>query len=141
MADQAGMAGWESALQQEFPKMPSISIDYGVLEPLAARCSAEDSVFVLPATFEWDDVGSWQALPGVLGTDAFGNTIAGAVCPLETEGCVIRSTSEHLVATVGLTDFVVVHTADATLVAPKGDEAGLRKLVALLKERGYERFL
>lgn len=53
----------------------------------------------------------------------------------------IRSTPDHLIATIGLTDFVVVHTAEATLIAPKGDDAAIRKLVALLEERGYERFL
>jgi mannose-1-phosphate guanylyltransferase len=141
LAALAGRGGWEAAIPEEFPKLPSISIDYGVLEPLAARAATAESVFVLPATFQWDDVGSWQALPGVLGTDDFGNTISGAACPIDTEGCVIRSTPDHLVATIGLTDFVVVHTADATLIAPKGDEAAIRKLVALLKERGYERFL
>ena len=141
LAARALTAGWEAAVAAEFPKMPSISIDYGVLEPLAARNRAADSIFVLPATFEWDDLGSWQVLPGVLGTDDSGNTIAGPACPIETRGCVIRTTPDHLLATIGLKDFVVVHTADATLIAPKGDEAAIRKLVALLKERGYERFL
>jgi mannose-1-phosphate guanylyltransferase len=92
-------------------------------------------------SFEWDDVGSWQALPKVLGTDSQGNTITGAACPIDTRDCVIRAAGDHLVATIGLKDFVVVHTPDATLIAPKGDEAALRKLVALLKERGYEKFL
>lgn len=141
LAPQAGTGGWEAAVKTEFPKMPSISIDYGVLEPLAARASDDAGVFVVPASFEWDDVGSWQALPAVLGTDEAGNTILGASCQIDSTGCVIRSSGDHLVATIGLRDFVVVHTADATLVAPKGDEAALRKLVALLKERGYERFL
>lgn len=141
MASRASAAGWETAVNEEFSKMPSISIDYGVLEPVAARDSAAGSVFVIPASFEWDDVGSWQALPAVLGTDGMGNTITGASCQIDTEGCVIRSDSGHLVATVGLKDFVVVHTPDATLIAPKGDDGALRKLVALLQERGYERFL
>jgi len=141
IATRAQSAGWQTAIAEQFPKMPSISIDFGVLEPLAARTSAAESVYVLPATFQWDDVGSWQALPGVLGTDDYGNTTAGPVCLVETEGCVVRSTCDHLVATIGLKDFVVVHTPDATLIAPQGDEAAIRKLVALLKERGHERFL
>lgn len=141
LAARAQSAGWQTALREEFPKFPSISIDYGVLEPLAARTGADDSVFVLPASFDWDDVGSWQALPRVLGTDGQGNMITGKACPIDTSGCVIRSTGDHLVATVGLKDFVVVHTPDATLIAPKGDEAALRKLVALLQERGDERYL
>lgn len=135
------VAGWERAVEEEFPKLPSISIDYAVLEPLAARGEADDSVGVLPTSFEWDDVGSWQALPRVLGSDAQGNTTLGRTCLIGSSGCIIRSSDEHLVAAIGLEDFVVVHTADATLIAPKGDEAALRKLVALLQERGDERYI
>ena len=141
LAARAKAAGWETAVNDEFAKLPSISIDNGVLEPLAARQSAEESVVVIPASFEWDDVGSWQALPKVLGTDHQRNTITGASCQIDTHDCVIRSSGDHLVATIGLNDFVVVHTHDATLIAPKGDEAALRKLVALLQERGFEKFL
>ncbi|MBI3866332.1 MAG: mannose-1-phosphate guanylyltransferase [Planctomycetia bacterium] len=141
IAARAKSAGWETALAEEFSKLPSISIDNGVLEPLAARGTPAGSVIVIPASFEWDDVGSWQALPKVLGTDAAGNTVAGTTCQIDTSGCVIRTTGDHLVATIGLKDFVVVHTPDATLIAPQGDEAALRKLVALLEERGHSRFL
>jgi mannose-1-phosphate guanylyltransferase len=141
MANRARSTGWATAINEEFARLPSISIDHGVLEPLVARASSADSVIVIPASFEWDDVGSWQALPKVLGTDAAGNTIAGASCQLDTEGCVIRTTGDHLVATIGLKNFVVVHTTDATLIAPQGDEAALRKLVALLEEHGHGRFL
>ncbi len=141
LATRAKTAGWEQAVNEEFASLPSISIDNGVLEPLAARQSADASVIVIPASFEWDDVGSWQALPKVLGSDSQGNTISGASCQIDTHNCVIRSTGDHLVATIGLQDCVVVHTPDATLIAPKGDEAALRKLVALLKERGHEKFL
>lgn len=141
LTDRPGSSAWKATLNAEFPKMPSISIDYGVLEPVAARSAGESSIFVLPATFEWDDVGSWQALPDVLGIDSQGNSITGASCQIDTRNCVIRTTSDHLVATIGLNEFVVVHTADATLIAPKGDETALKKLVALLQERGYERFV
>lgn len=136
-----GTSQWAAALADEFPGMPSISIDYGVLEPVAARQGSDERVFVVPATFEWDDVGSWQALPRVLGRDPQENTITGPQCGLDTRGCVIRTTPEHLVATIGVSDLVVVHTPDATLIAPKDDENSIRKLVALLEERGYDRFL
>jgi mannose-1-phosphate guanylyltransferase len=141
LAARAASAGWEQAVNEEFARLPSISIDNGVLEPIAARHSTDDSLIVVPASFEWDDVGSWQALPKVLGVDDRGNTIIGASCQIDTNDCVIRSAGDHLVATIGLKDFVVVHTQDATLIAPKGDEAALRKLVALLQERGHDKFL
>lgn len=136
-----GTSRAQAVLEGEFPSMPSISIDYGVLEPAGARQSADEGVFVVPVTFEWDDVGSWQALPRVLGQDVQGNTLNGTVCTLDTEGCIVRTTPGHLVATIGLSNLVVVHTPDATLIAPKDDETALRKLVALLEKQGHERFL
>lgn len=132
---------WDAAIAAEFPGMPSISIDYGVLEPGAARRDRDQPVFVVPASFEWDDVGSWQALPAVLGTDAQRNTVTGPQCGIDTDGCVIRTTPGHLVATIGISNLVVVHTPDATLIAPKDDDNAIRKLVALLEERGYGKFL
>lgn len=132
-----GTGGWNAALAAEFPRLPSISIDYAVLEPAASQ----GKVYVMPASFEWDDVGSWQSLPAVLGKDAVGNTTTGPICALDSTGCVIRTTAGHLVATIGLRDCVVVHTPDATLVAPRDDETALRKLVALLEERGLSQYL
>jgi mannose-1-phosphate guanylyltransferase len=141
LASRAKTAGWETAINEGFAGLPSISIDHGVLEPMVASADSAGSVVVIPATFEWDDVGSWQALPKALGTDAAGNTTTGLTSQLDTECCVIRTTGDHLIATIGLKDFVVVHTADATLIAPASDEAALRKMVAQLAEQGYGRYL
>lgn len=129
-----GTADWPSSLEQEFSEMQSISIDYAVLE-------RADDVFVLEAPFEWDDVGSWQSLTRLLGTDDDGNTIDGPFCGVRSKNCIVRTTGDHLVATIGLEDCIVVHTPDATLVARKGDENAVRELVALIEEHGYERFL
>lgn len=134
LAEHLGRPDWDAALRDEFPQMKSISIDFAVLERARNVC-------VLEAPFEWDDVGSWQSLPRLLGTDADGNTIDGRFCGVDTQGCTIRSTGDHLIATAGLEDCIVVHTPDATLVARKGDENAIRRLVQLLEERGDEQFL
>ena len=65
----------------------------------------------------------------------------GPFCGIESSGCIISTTPDHLVGAIGLTDCVIVHTPDATLVARKDDEEGIRKLVQLIRERGHERFL
>ena len=100
---------------------PSISIDYAVLEKAPQVC-------VLEAPFDWDDVGSWQALPRLRSSDRDGNTLDGTTCCVDTSGCVIRSTKDHLVATIGVHDLIIVHTPTATLVADKRDEAALKQL-------------
>jgi len=124
----------DQLLQAEFPQMKSISIDYAVLE----RAS---DVLVLEAPFEWDDVGSWQSLTRLLGTNADDNTVDGPFCGLNSTGCIVRTGANHLVATIGLEDCIVVHTPDATLVARKGDENAVKQLVELIQEHGYDRFL
>lgn len=125
---------WSETLAAEFPQMPSISIDYAVLEKV-------ERVAVVPATFEWDDVGSWQALSRLLPTDAEGNTTEGQCLAIKTSDCVVRSSPEHLVAAYGVRDLIIVHTQDATLVADKHDEFALRQLIAELERRGLVEFL
>ena len=134
LARKLGSDDWQAALDAEFPQMKSISVDYAVLEKATQVC-------VLEATFQWDDVGSWQSLSRLLDDDESGNIIDGPFCGLDTNGCIIRSTEDHLIATMGLKDCIVVHTPDATLVAHKDDENAIRKLVALIEEQGYGRFL
>jgi mannose-1-phosphate guanylyltransferase len=134
LAARIGGPGWDAALSDEFPRMNSISIDYAVLE-------RDENICVVPAPFEWDDVGSWHAIARLQAADADGNTIGGPHCGLDTRNCIVRTTEDHLVATLGLEDCIVVHTPDATLVARADDENAVKKLVELLKERGYERFL
>jgi mannose-1-phosphate guanylyltransferase len=125
---------FETRLKAEFPRLKSISIDYAVLEKASNVC-------VVEAPFAWDDVGSWEALARLEGTDGQGNTVIGAHCGLNTRGCVVQSQGNHLIATVDVDDLLIVHTPDATLVTRRGDEGALRRLIAELKERGLEGYL
>jgi mannose-1-phosphate guanylyltransferase len=125
---------WGATLQTEFPRMPSISIDYAVLEK-------SDRVCVIPAPFEWDDVGSWHALARLSELDAHNNAVAGRVCAVSSSGCIVHSSPDHLVATYGVHNLIVVHTPDATLVADKHDEAALRELLDELERRGLSSYL
>lgn len=129
-----GTANWITRLEAEFPRMPSISIDYAVLEKSSDVC-------VLPAAFAWDDVGSWQALSRLLPQDNNDNTADGLFCGLNTSHCVIGTTPDHLVATFGVRDLVIVHTPTATLVADKRNESSLRQLIAELERRGLSDYL
>jgi mannose-1-phosphate guanylyltransferase len=129
-----GTPGYEAAVQEFFPKMKSISIDYAVLE-------RDENIVVLEAPFGWDDVGSWEAVTRLSGQDDCGNTIQGSHCGIDTRDCIIRSTDDHLVATLGLENCIVVHTPDATLVARRGDENAIKALIEALKQRGHSRYL
>jgi mannose-1-phosphate guanylyltransferase len=100
-----------------------------------------DDVAVIEAPFAWDDVGNWTALARTGGADASGNTIAGRHLGIDTTGSIIRTSDDHLVVTVGLEDFIVVHTPDATLIAPRDREESLREIVKQLQQRGWEEYL
>ena len=134
LRDAVGTGTWDDVLAREFPAMKSISIDYAVLERAAG-------VVVLEAPFEWDDVGSWEALPRLLGTDPAGNTIDGPCAAVDTRGCIVRTGADHLVAAIGVENLIIVHTPDATLVARKDDPEAIRALLKRIEELGLTRFL
>jgi mannose-1-phosphate guanylyltransferase len=134
LASTIGNPGYSTALDAEFPQMNSIAIDRAVLE-------RADNVCVIEAPFEWDDVGSWLAVPRLSGTDRNGNTSDGLVRSVDTKNCIIRTTDDHLVATLGMEDCIIVHTADATLVARRDDSERIKELLELMKEQGDSQFL
>jgi mannose-1-phosphate guanylyltransferase len=126
--------GYDQRLSAEFPKLKSISIDYAVLERAQNVC-------VLEAPFQWDDVGSWEALSRLEGTDGDGNTVVGPHCGLGTRGCIVHSPEGHLIATVDVEDLLIVHTPEATLVTRRGDEQALRRIIEELKARRLGHYL
>jgi mannose-1-phosphate guanylyltransferase len=125
---------YQSVLEREFAAIRGVSIDYAVME------HAKD-VAVIEAPYRWDDVGSWQALARLHGADENGNTIIGKHLGVHTSGTIVRGPTDHLIVTLGLKDCVVVHTADATLVANKHDEESIRQVVKLLQEKGWTEYL
>ena len=129
-----GTEGWSDQLAETFPKMKSISIDYAVLE-------REQGIAVVEASFDWDDVGSWAAMERLVSADENGNTVIGMHRSVETNDCIVRTTPDHLVATLGVENLIIVHSEDATLIASRDDENAVREIVALLQERGDEAYL
>ena len=129
-----GSDRYDETFRYEFAAIHGISIDYAVMEHAG-------EVVVIDAPFDWDDVGSWQSLARLRGTDPQGNTIVGKHLGVGTTGTIVRGDADHLIVTLGLTDCIVVHTADATLVANKHDEESIRKVVKLLEEKGWNGYL
>ena len=129
-----GTGDYQTTFEREFAAIRGISIDYAVLEK-------SPHVAMIEAPFRWDDVGSWQAMARLRGVDADGNTVAGKHLGVNTTDTIIRSTGDHLIATLGLKEMIVVHTPDATLVASRHEEEAVRRIVKLLEERGWTEFL
>ncbi len=125
---------YPQVLAQKFPLLKSISIDYAVLERAQNVC-------VLEAPFQWDDVGSWLSLPRLNGSDAQGNTTDGLFAGVDTQGCIVRTSDDHLVATLGLRNLIIVHTPDATLVADAAQSERIKQLLDLLTEQQLQQYL
>jgi mannose-1-phosphate guanylyltransferase len=125
------IAAGTAAIDAVYPTLQSISIDHAVMER-ATR------VVTVPASVGWDDVGSWAALPALLGT-ADGNTIGGDAIVIDGSGNIVFS--DTLVTMVGVSDLVVVKSGDAILVMRKDSAQDVRKVVEALSARGKERYL
>ena len=122
-----------------FSHCPSDSIDYAVMERIAASASQGNGALpagvVLPLSAGWSDVGAWDALWQVLPKDSDGNVAQGDVILRDCHNTLALS-ERRLVACVGVSDLVVVETADAILVAHKDKTQDVKKIVDALKAQG-----
>jgi mannose-1-phosphate guanylyltransferase len=118
------VAGWE--------EVPRVSVDYGVMEP--ASTSPDFTVAALPLAARWLDVGSWPQYGDAVGRDGSGNAVGTSLATLlDSSDCVVASSDpDHLVALVGCTGLVVVHTPQATLVVPADQAQRVKELHALV---------
>jgi len=133
ISDAIGTSAEASVLDEQFPLMKSISIDFAVLE-------RADNVMVIEAPFQWDDVGSWLALARLNDSDEQGNTAQGQTCLLDTKDCIVRSDGDHLVATLGVQNLIIVHTPDATLVADVNQSERVKEILSELDARELWQF-
>jgi mannose-1-phosphate guanylyltransferase len=108
-------------LQAEFPGLPKISVDFAIMEKAS-------SVVCVESDFDWDDVGSWTAVPSHLPNDASSNTIRGSVVAHASGGNIAFSTG-RTIALCGVQDLIVVETPDAVLVCPRHRAEEIKKLL------------
>jgi len=128
--------------KEAFAACPADSIDYAVMERIAANpdgasqgTGALPAGVVLPMAAGWSDVGAWDALWQVLPKDAAGNVAQGDVLLQDCSNTLALS-ANRLIACVGVSDLVVVETADAILVAHKDKTQDVKKIVDQLKAAG-----
>lgn len=113
-------------LAEQFDRLPRISVDYAIMEQ--AR-----EVIAVRAEFDWDDVGSWTALPAHLGADERSNTLRGRNAILDAHNNIVVAT-ERTVALCGVSDLVVVETPDAVLVSHRNAVQRIKNLQSLLPD-------
>lgn len=121
---------WAEVVRHGFAGMPSISIDFGVMEK-------SKKVSLVPCDIGWSDVGSWDAVYDISAKDELGTAISGDVINLGSRNTLIRSQS-RLIAAVGLEDVIAVETPDAILLVKRGESKHVRDVVDALKQRGSQ---
>ncbi|MFN2645711.1 MAG: mannose-1-phosphate guanylyltransferase/mannose-6-phosphate isomerase, partial [Burkholderiales bacterium] len=124
---------------ERFGECPSDSIDYAVMERIAAEAGPIQAV-VVRLEAGWSDVGAWDALWAIEEKDAAGNASHGDVHLADTKNALVLA-QHRMVACVGMEDVVVIETPDAVLVAKKESAQAVGKLVASLKAAGREECL
>jgi mannose-1-phosphate guanylyltransferase len=131
--DEAAQRGEEAkALADIFPTLPSVSIDYGVMEK-------EGNVAVVPGDFGWNDLGSWQSAWELAEKDAAGNALPADAVAIEAHGNLVVSLAtgkKKVWALAHVEDLVIVETDDAVLVLPRERAQEVRAVVEALKARG-----
>ena len=127
-----GTPDYESTLQEVYPSLESISIDYAVME------RTKVPIYVLPAHFGWSDVGSWQAVYELSEgrRDDRNNFVVGDAAFEDSEDNLVYSKSGRLVALLGVKGLAVIDTPDALLVADLNRSQEVKKLPEALKGSG-----
>ena len=132
--DAAAAQGNEaSALGEIFPRLPSISIDHGVMEKA-------ERVAVVPGSFGWNDVGSWLIAWEMARRDAQGNALPEGTVAIDAKRNLVKDLTRGQAgkrwALVGVDDLVIVETDDAVLVVPRARVQEVRAVVDALEARG-----
>ena len=124
-----------AAIEQIYPQCTSISIDFGIMEKA-------DNVFVIPASFSWSDLGTWNSAWENMEKDYFKNAVAGnTVMVVDAKNCVVNVPDNKLVLLQGLDDYIVVDTKDVLMICKKEKEQEIKEYVAEIKRNKGDKYL
>jgi mannose-1-phosphate guanylyltransferase len=122
-------------LQQIYPQCTNISIDFGIMEKA-------DNVYVIPSSFGWSDLGTWNSAYENLEKDEHGNAVAGNnVVIIDAVNCMVHKQPEKLVLLQGLEDHIVVDTKDVLMICKKDKEQEIKEYVAEVKKMTGDKYL
>ena len=119
--------------ESTFDKLPDISIDNALME-------RSKKVVVVPADFDWKDIGSWLSMSGLTNPDEHGNRIHGETFSLHTKNTYINA-PDRLVATIGVEDLIIIDTPDALLITHKDRTQDVKKIAQHLKASNHQGYL
>ncbi|HET9410689.1 MAG TPA: sugar phosphate nucleotidyltransferase [Candidatus Dormibacteraeota bacterium] len=129
----ARLAGDDQTASALYARLPVEVVDRSVLEKT-------DKLLLVPADFEWADIGSWAELGARIHADARGNSVQGESVLIDTRDSLVLG-ERRLIATIGLEDFIIVDTEDALLVCPRSRAQDVKLVVEALRRAGKTRYL
>ena len=125
----------EEALQQIYPFSASVSIDVGIMEKA-------DNVYVIPSSFGWSDLGTWNSAYENLQKDSHANAVSSHNAMLiDTTNSIVHAKDNKLIVIQGLTGYIVVDTDDVLLICRKDKEQEIKEYVGDVKRQKGEKYL
>ncbi|MBQ4803377.1 mannose-1-phosphate guanylyltransferase [Aquimarina sp. MMG015] len=123
-----------SFIEKNYPLAENISIDYAILEHA-------ENVYVLPATFDWNDLGTWGSLYDKLDkTDANNAVVNARVLSEDSSGNMIRTSGDKIVVVDGLEDYIIVDKEEVLLIYPKKKEQDIKQVLKKVKDTYGEKY-
>ena len=119
---------FERGLADVFPRLEAISVDYAVMEKAG-------NAVMLEASFDWDDMGSWNAWARRQPLQPGGNVIQGDVIPIDTTGSILINQGDGPIGVVGLKEMIVVRGTHGTLVCPRSASDRVRAVTEQVRDR------
>jgi mannose-1-phosphate guanylyltransferase len=125
----------KKTIEEIYPQCTSISIDFGIMEKA-------DNVYVIPASFGWSDLGTWNSAWENIEKDYLGNAVTGKkVMVVDATKCVVSVPDNKLVVLQGLDEFIVADTKDALLICKKDKEQEIKDYVAEVRKNMGDKYL
>lgn len=125
----------KEAINRIYPLCTNVSIDFAIMEKA-------DNVYVIPSSFGWSDLGTWNSAYDNLEKDYLGNAVAGEnVIVIDATKCMVSAANEKLVVLQGLDDFIIVDTKDVLLICKKEKEQSIKEYVGEVKRNKGDKYL
>jgi mannose-1-phosphate guanylyltransferase len=125
----------EKALNEIYPLCTNLSIDFGIMEKA-------DNVYVIPSSFGWSDLGTWNSAYENLEKDTSGNAFAtDHILTIDATNCMVHAPREKLLLLQGLDNFIIVDTPDVLMICKKDNEQEIKEYVAEVKRNKGDKFL
>ncbi|MBZ5859077.1 mannose-1-phosphate guanylyltransferase [Flavihumibacter profundi] len=133
--DKFNTPGEKKALEEIYPQCTNISIDFGIMEKA-------NNVYIIPSSFGWSDLGTWNSAYDNFEKDYLENAVAGNnVVVIDATKCMVHVPDDKLVLLQGLDDFIVVDTDDVLLICRKNKEQEIKEYVAEVRRKKGEKYL